>query len=55
MATNIFQQRIVPVVPKVLSNERVYVYVPKATKDTPGIASFVERDFNVNDGKASLI
>ena len=30
MATNILQQRIVPVVPKVLSNERVYVYVPKA-------------------------
>ena len=55
MATNIFQQRIVPVVPKVLSNERVYVYVPKATKNTPGIASFVERDFNVDDGKASLI
>ena len=51
---NIFQQPIRPVTPKVLPEERVYVYVPRATKDTPGIASFEERDFNINAGHVTL-
>lgn len=55
MANNIFQQQITPIKPKVLEGERIYVYVPKATKDTPGIASFNKRDFGVNNGQVSLI
>lgn len=51
---NIFQQPIRPVTPKVLPEERIYVYVPRATKDTPGIASFEERDFNINAGHVTL-
>lgn len=55
MANNIFQQQITPIKPKVLENERVFVYVPTADKSTPGIASFNERDFGVNSGHVSLI
>ena len=46
-ATNIIQQQIVPNKPKILTQERIYVYVPKATSTTPGIAAFRGRDFNV--------
>lgn len=55
MAQNIFQRNIVPEKPRILRDERVYVYVPKATNDSPGIASFKNEDFGVNDGKVSLI
>lgn len=53
MANNIFQTRIKPVTPKVLSQERVFVYVPEASNDEKGIASFNSRDFNVLAGKVS--
>ena len=55
MADNIFQSNIVPEKPRILREERVYVYVPKATSDSPGIASFKPEDFGVNDGRVSLI
>ena len=55
MANNIFQRNIVPEKPRILRDERVYVYVPKATNGSPGIASFKGEDFGVNDGKVSLI
>ena len=51
---NIFQRNIVPEKPRTLRDERVYVYVPKATNDSPGIASYNDRDFGVNNGKVSL-
>lgn len=59
MANNIFQERITPDKPKVLTGERVYVYVPKAGidesgKETAGIASFNKDNFVVNDGKVNI-
>lgn len=54
MADNIFQQQITPEKPKILSQERIYVYVPKATNNTAGIASFPDSDFNVKDGVVTI-
>lgn len=54
MKGNIFQQSIVPNKPRILEQERVFVYVPKATKDAPGIASFNNRDFIVNNGHVQM-
>ena len=51
---NIFQETITPDKPKVLDGERVYVYVPRATLDTPGIASYDKDDFVLNNGKVHL-
>ena len=52
---NIFQQRIRPVLPRILQDERVFVYVPKASTDAAGIASFEEEQFSVNTvGKVTL-
>jgi len=51
---NIFQQQINPVKPKILANERIFVYVPNATNASKGIASFNGRDFGVADGHVSL-
>lgn len=56
MANNIFQQRIKPVAPKVLENERVFVYVPKATTQNAGIAYYNPADFTVSNlGQVSVI
>lgn len=52
---NIFQETITPDKPKVLDGERVYVYVPRATLDTPGIASYDKDDFVLNNGKVHLL
>lgn len=52
--SNFFQTNIVPDKPKVLENERVFVYVPKATGTNPGIAKFDNTDFNVSNGNVSL-
>lgn len=54
MPNNIFQQSLTPVKPKVLESERIYVYVPTATINTKGIASYNERDFRLNAGRVSL-
>lgn len=52
---NIFQQRIRPVLPRILQNERVFVYVPKASSTTAGIAYFPNEEFTVgNDGEVTL-
>lgn len=51
---NIFQQNITPDKPRFLNQERVFVYVPLATNDSPGIASYVEKDFVVNNGVVQL-
>ena len=56
MPNNIFQQRIKPVSPKVLANERVFVYVPRATTSEPGIAYYNPEDFTVSNlGQVSII
>lgn len=52
---NIFQRTIVPEKPRILSEERVYVYVPQATNDTAGVASYDSTDFLVNNGKVNLV
>jgi hypothetical protein len=54
MPNNIFQQSLTPVKPKVLESERIYVYVPTATINTKGVASYNERDFRLNAGRVSL-
>lgn len=55
MANNIFQQRIKPVTPKVLENERIFVYVPKATTKEAGIAYYNPDDFTVSNlGQVSV-
>ena len=52
---NIFQQRIRPVLPRILQEERVFVYVPQATSSTAGIAYFPEEEFTIaTDGKVTL-
>ena len=52
---NIFQQQITPEKPKVLGEERIYVYIPVAGNNTKGIAAFNSRDFQVNkEGQVSL-
>jgi len=51
---NIFQQQITPRKPRVLAQERIFVYVPKASNTTAGIASFEQRDFAVNNGQVTL-
>ena len=48
------QFSVTPDKPKVLEGERVYVYVPRATLDTPGIASYDSKDFILNNGKVHL-
>lgn len=52
--SNFFQTNIVPDKPKILESERVFVYVPKATNTTPGIAKFDNSDFNTNNANVSL-
>lgn len=52
---NIFQQRIRPVLPRILQEERVFVYVPKASGTSAGIAYFPDEEFTVApDGKVTL-
>lgn len=63
MASNIFQQRITPVKPKVLEGQQIFVYVEEAgsydenTTDTSikrGIAAFLKDHFNIDKGKVKL-
>lgn len=54
MAGNIFQQGVVPVKPKVLNGERIFVYVEEATNTTKGIASYDANHFLVNAGHVTL-
>lgn len=50
---NIFETKT-PVKPKVLAQERLYVYVPTATTTTKGIASYDSKDFNLASGIVRL-
>lgn len=54
MAKDIFQQSVIPQKPNILREQRVSVYVPKASKNSPGIASFEERDFIINNAHVTL-
>ena len=51
---NIFQEQITAEKPKGLAEQRVYVYVPRATSDTPGIASFDSKYFALNAGHVDM-
>ena len=51
---NVIEVVVVPEVPKVVSNEEIYVYVPVATNDTKGIASFDDESINVLNGVVSV-
>lgn len=51
---NVIEVIVVPEVPKVVSDEEIYVYVPIATNDTKGIVSFDEDSINVVAGVASV-
>jgi len=54
MAYNIFNKPIVPLKPEVLAQERVFVYVPEATNNNKGIASFDANHFGVVKGHVSM-
>jgi len=45
---------IVPEKPAVLAEERIFVYVPKVTFNSAGIAKFVPEQFNILNGEVSL-
>ena len=51
---NIFQEEVAAEKPKSLSQEQVYIYVPRATVDSPGIASYDENYFELDGGKVYL-
>lgn len=51
---NVIEVIVVPEVPKVVSDEEIYVYVPIATNDTKGIASFDKNSINIVAGVASV-
>ena len=48
---NVFQEQIAAEKPKSLNEQEVYVYVPRATTENPGIASFDSTYFHLNAGK----
>lgn len=54
MIKNIFQQQVTPEKPKVLAEERIYVYLPTAGENKKGIASFKSKDFVAPNGEVSL-
>lgn len=53
--TNIIETVVTPVRPNVVPGQQEQVYIPKATIDTQGIASYNSRDFMVKDGQVSLL
>lgn len=55
MAKDILQRSVTPQKPNILAQERVTVYIPQASKNSPGIASFEERDFNINNSHVTLM
>lgn len=54
MPKDIVQRSVIPQKPHILAEERVTVYMPKASKNSPGIASFEDRDFNINNAHVTL-
>ena len=45
---NVYETKVIPNKPKVIQNEQIEVYVPNASYDNPGIASFDENSFIVD-------
>ena len=46
---NIFEDAIVPETPKALPNEQLFVYIPICTIDNPGIVTFDDVDFRIDE------
>lgn len=51
---NIVERKIVPSKPKVIATEQIEIYVPIATFEYAGIASYNSDDFNIVNDKVSL-
>lgn len=51
--TNLYAE-IVPEKPSILAEERVFVYIPKVTSASLGIAKFTASQFNIVNGEVSL-
>lgn len=54
MVKNSIEEAIIPESPKVIPNEQLLVYVPRATSTTPGIASYNNEHFSVEDGEVHI-
>lgn len=54
MEQNVIETLVVPEVPKVIPNQEIYVYVPVATDNKKGIASFDNVSFNISAGHISV-
>ena len=51
-----YEEMIIPEVPKVLPNEQLFIYVPIASNDNPGVAKFDNEHFSVDpDGTVHCI
>lgn len=46
---NIFEDAIVPETPKALPNEQLFVYVPIGTIEKPGVVTFDDNDFRIDE------
>ena len=55
MVKNVIEEIIVPVNPKVLPREQISVYIPTASNEYKGLASYDKRYFNVINGEVSLL
>ncbi len=53
-APNRLYTQLIPEKPAILANEHIFVYVPKVTRNTAGIAKYVLEQFNIVDGQVSL-
>ena len=51
---DILEDIVVPESPRTVDNEQLFVYVPVATYDNKGIASFSSDDFTIENGKVML-
>lgn len=51
---NIIETPIIPEMPKLVSDEVRYIYVPKVTPDKAGIASFNNDYFKISNGQVNL-
>lgn len=51
---NVREDVVIPETPKVVPDEVRFVYIPKVTPDSPGIATFNKNQFNVIYGNVSI-
>lgn len=54
MEQNVVEDLVIPEVPKVISNQEMYVYVPIATHENKGIANFDSYTLTISNGKVSV-